>query len=178
MSTPATDELPDDGMVVVGRVAGAHGIGGLLRVASFTRPAENLLGYSPWSLLQSGTWREVVLCPEVPRRHDSGFLCRLDGVADRETASALRGVLIGVPESALPESGPDEYYWRDLIGLEVFTVASDLLGRIENLMATGANDALVVSDGAGEKLIPFISSVIKDVDLDRSVIVVDWEDPV
>ena len=175
---PATEGLPNDGMVVVGRVAGAHGIGGLLRIISFTRPAENLLSYSPWSLLQDGTWREVALCLEAPRRHDSGFLCRVGGVADREGAAALRGVLIGVPESALPESGPDEYYWRDLIGLEVFTVAGDLLGRIENLMATGANDALVVSDGASEKLIPFIGPVIKNVDLDRSVIVVDWEDPV
>ena len=178
MSIPATEELPDDGMVVVGRVAGPHGIGGLLRIVSFTRPAENLLRYSPWSLLQDGTWREAALCPEAPRRHDNGFLCRVDGVADREAAAALRGVLIGVPESALPESGPDEYYWRDLIGLEVITVAGDPLGRIENLMATGANDALVVSDGVSEKLIPFIASVIKDVDLDRSVIVVDWEDPV
>ena len=129
-------------------------------------------------LAQDGTWREVALCPEAPRRHDSGFLCRLDGVADREAAVALRGVLIGVPESSLPESGPDEYYWRDLIGLDVFTVAGDRLGRIENLMATGANDALVVSDGASEKLIPFIAPVIKDVDLDRSVIVVDWEETV
>ena len=60
----------------------------------------------------------------------------------------------------------------------MITVAGDPLGRVENLMATGANDALVVRDGAGEKLIPFIASVIKDVDLDRSVIVVDWEDPV
>lgn len=178
MSIPATEELPDDGMVVVGRVAGAHGIDGLLRIVSFTRPAENLLSYSPWSLLQDGTWREVALCPGSPRRHDSGFLCRLDGVADREAAAALRGVLIGVPESALPESGPDEYYWRDLIGLKVITVAGDPLGRIENLMATGANDALVVSDGTSEKLIPFIASVIKDVQLDSSVIVVDWEDPV
>ena len=178
MSMPAAEELPDDGMVVVGRVAGAHGIGGLLRIVSFTRPAENLLSYSPWSLLRDGAWREAAVCPEAPRKHDNGFLCRLDGVADREAAAALRGVLIGVPESALPESGPDEYYWRDLIGLEVLTVAGDPLGRIENLMATGANDALVVGGGVSEKLIPFIASVIKDVDLDRSVIVVDWEDPV
>ena len=178
MPKSAPEALPDDGMVVVGRVAGSHGIGGLLRVVSFTRPAENVLSYSPWSLLQDGTWRQVVLGPETPRRHDKGFLCRLRGVADREAAAALRGVLIGVPESALPESAPDEFYWRDLIGLDVITVAGDPLGRIENLMATGANDALVVNDGASEKLIPFIASVIRDVDLGRSVIVVDWEDPV
>ena len=187
-------------MVVVGRVAGAHGIGGLLRVVSFTDPAENLLSYVPWCFLRDGgccgsrsrrvlsyvpwcflrdgAWREVEICPDGARRHDRGFLCRVDGVANREAAAALRGVLVGVPESTLPEPGTDEYYWRDLIGLDVVTVAGDPFGRVENLMATGANDALVVSDGASERLIPFIGSVIKDVDLHRSVIVVDWEDPV
>ena len=178
MSMRAAEQLRDDGMVVVGRVAGAHGIGGLLRVVSFTDPAENLLSYVPWCFLRDGAWREVEICPDGARRHDRGFLCRVDGVANREAAAALRGVLVGVPESTLPEPGTDEYYWRDLIGLDVVTVAGDPFGRVENLMATGANDALVVSDGASERLIPFIGSVIKDVDLHRSVIVVDWEDPV
>ncbi len=174
----AAEQLRDDGMVVVGRVGGPHGIGGLLRVVSFTDPAENLLSYAPWRFLRDGAWREVEVCPDGARRHDRGFLCRVDGVADREAAAALRGVLIGVPESMLPEPESDEYYWRDLIGLDVVTVAGDRFGCVENLMATGANDALVVSDGASERLIPFIGSVIKDVDLHGSVIIVDWEDPV
>ena len=178
MSIPATEQLRDDGMVVVGKIAGPHGIGGLLRVVSFTHPADNLLRYGPWSLLRDGAWREVAFRPDAVRRHDRGFLCRVDGVADREAAAALRGVLIGVPESSLPEPETDEYYWRDLIGLDVTTVAGERFGRVENLMATGANDALVVKDGACERLIPFIASVIKDVDLGRSVIVVDWEEPI
>ncbi|MDE0452441.1 MAG: ribosome maturation factor RimM [Gammaproteobacteria bacterium] len=177
MPIPATEQLPGDGMVVVGRVTGPHGIGGMLRIVSFTRPAENLLEYAPWSLLSDGAWREVTVCPDGARRHDNGFLCRVDGIDDREAAAALRGVLIGVPESALPETETDEYYWRDLIGLDVVTVGGEDLGRVENLMATGANDALVVSDGSSERLIPFIASVVRDVDLDRSVIVVDWEEP-
>ena len=178
MSIRAAAQLRDDGMVVVGKVSGPHGIGGMLRIVSFTDPAENLLSYLPWCFLSDGAWREAEVVPDGARRHDRGFLCRVDGVVDREAAAALRGVLIGVPESALPEPGTDEYYWRDLIGLDVVTVAGDRFGRVENLMATGANDALVVSDGASERLIPFIGSVIKDVDLSRSVIVVDWEDPV
>ena len=178
MWIPATQQLPDDGMVVVGRVAGPHGVGGVLRVVSFTRPPENLLSYAPWCFLQDGAWREVAVCPDGTRRHDNSFHCRVNGIDDREAAAALRGLLIGVPESALPEAGPDEYYWRDLIGLDVVTLAGDRYGRVENLMATGANDALIVSDGTNQKLIPFIASVIRDVDLGRSVIVVDWEDPV
>ena len=178
MSNLATDPLRDDDMVVVGKVVGPHGIGGLLRVVSFTHPAENLLRYVPWSFLRDGAWGEVAACPEGARRRDNGFLCRVDGVADRDAAASLSGVLIGVPETALPEPETDEYYWRDLIGLDVFAVDGDRLGRVDNLMATGANDALVVSDGVSERLIPFIESVVKDVDLSRSVIVVDWEEPV
>lgn len=177
MSIPATEQLSDDGMVVVGRVAGPHGIDGLMRIISFTRPVENLMSYAPWFFHRDGAWRQVAVRADGARRHDNSFLCRVDGIDDREAAAALRGVLIGVPESALPESGPDEYYWRDLIGLDVVTLAGDRFGRVENLMATGANDALIVSDGANERLIPFIGSVIRDVDLGRSVIVVDWEDP-
>ena len=178
MSIRAAAQVRDDGMVVVGKVSGAHGIDGRLRVVSFTDPAENLLDYAPWCFLRDGAWREMAVSADGARRYDRGFLCRVDGVVDREAAAALRGVLIGVPESALPEPETDEYYWRDLIGLDVVTVAGDRFGQVASLMATGANDALVVSDGASERLVPFIGSVIKDVDLRRSVIVVDWEDPV
>ena len=178
MSNLATKQFLDDDMVVVGRVVGPHGVDGLLRIVSYTHPAENLLSYVPWSFHRDGAWRAVAACPGEARRHDNGFLCRLDGVHDREAAAALRGVLIGVPETALPEPETDEYYWRDLIGLDVVSVAGDRLGQVENLMATGANDALVVSDGASESLIPFIEPVIKRVDLRGSVIVVDWQEPV
>lgn len=178
MSNLATKQSGDGDMVVVGRIAGPHGVGGLLRIVSYTHPAENLLRYAPWSFLREGAWREVAACPAEASRHDKGFLCRLDGIHDREAAAALRGVLIGVPETALPEPETDEYYWRDLIGLDVVSVDGDRLGQVENLMATGANDALVVSDGASESLIPFIESVVKHVDLRGSVIVVDWEEPV
>ena len=178
ISSLATEELRDDGMVVVGRISGPHGVSGLLRVVSFTDPAENLLSYAPWSLLRNGTWHQVSAVPDATRRYDRGFLCRVDGVTDRESGAALRGVLVGVPETALPEPETDEYYWRDLIGLDVVSVAGDRVGRVENLMATGANDALIVRDGEAESLIPFIGPVIKDVDLGRSVIVVDWEEPV
>ena len=178
MSNLATKRFLDGDMVVVGRIAGPHGVSGQLRIVSYTHPAENLLRYAPWSFLRDGAWREVAACPEEAQRHDNGFLCRLDGIHDREAAAALRGVLIGVPETALPEPETDEYYWRDLIGLDVVSVDGDRLGQVENLMATGANDALVVSDGTGESLIPFIESVVKHVDLRGSVIVVDWEEPV
>ena len=160
-----------------GKVAGAHGIGGLLRILSYTHPAENLLRYVPWSFLRDGAWRvKSRASPERARRHDKGFLCRVDGVHDREAASALRGVLIGVPETALPEPDSDEYYWRDLIGLDVVSVDGDRFGRVENLHGHRRQRRAGCQRRRPARVwIPFIESVIEHVDLRGSVIVVDWE---
>lgn len=162
------------GVVVVGRVGAAHGVKGWLRVASFTAPAENILDYRPWLLQTRGAWRRMELAEAAPRRRD-GLLCRFANLTERAAAEAFRGALIGVPEAALPALGEREYYWRDLLGLDVVTVAGASLGRVENLLETGANDALVVRDGERERLVPFVAHVARDVDLQRGVVVVDWE---
>lgn len=164
-------------VVVVGRIDGAYGVRGWLRVTSYTDPAENLVGYRPWHLRMErdgdGGWREVAV--EEIRPHGEGFRCSISGVRDRDAAARWRGALVGVPETALPPPAEDEYYWRDLIGLSVTTVGGAALGRVETLLATGANDALVVRDGERERLIPFIAQVAREVDLDRGVIVADWD---
>ncbi len=164
-------------VVVVGRIDGAYGVRGWLRVTSYTDPPENLLGYGPWHLRSDrngdATWREVSVEQVSP--HGEGFRCRLAQVADRDAAARWRGALVGVPETALPATEPDEYYWRDLIGLSVRTVTGIDLGRVETLMATGANDALVVRDGQHERLIPFVAQVAREVDLPGGFIVADWD---
>ena len=168
---PASDE---GGMMVVGRVAGAYGVRGWVRVTSYTDPRENILGYGPWHLRSAeGPWREAAVETVLP--HGDGYRCRVAGVTDRDAAAALRGALVGVAEAVLPPAGPDEYYWRDLIGLTVTTVTGEPLGRVDNLMATGANDALVVRDPERERLVPFIEQVVREVDLARGVITVDWD---
>ena len=165
----------DDAMVVVGRIEGPYGVRGWLRVRSYTDPPENLTDYRPWHLDRNadGSWREVRV--EQVRAHGEGFRCSIDGVADRDAAAAWRGALVAVKESVLPAPEADEYYWRELIGLSVTTVAGTGLGRVETLMATGANDALVVREEGRERLIPFIAQVAREVDLERGVIVVDWD---
>ena len=163
----------DVDLVVVGRIGAAHGVRGWLRVSSFTVPPDNILGYQPWSLHVGGAWRCVQV--EAAERRGESFLCRFAGVADRDAAAALRGALVAVPGAALPALDEGEYYWRDLIGLDVATVAGTALGRVENLMETGANDALVARDGQRERLIPFVGHVVRAVDLQGGVIVVDWD---
>ena len=160
-------------LVVVGRVGAAHGVRGWLRLISFTDPPDNLLGYRPWSLKVAGAWRPVRV--EAAERRGAGHVCRFAGIEDRAAASTLRGALVAVPAAALPGLAEGEHYWRDLIGLEVVTGAGAGLGRVENLMETGANHALVTRDGQRERLIPFIAQVVREVDVARGAIVVDWE---
>ena len=95
-------------------------------------------------------------------------------VLDRNAAEALCGYQVAVERSALPVLDNDEYYWSDLIGLNVINGAGEPLGTVVRLMETGGHDILVVHDGSVERLIPFVQSFIGDVDLVGKRIVVDW----
>ena len=159
--------------VTVGRVSGAYGVRGWLKVRSDCEPAEQLLGYSPWQLETDGDWRSHVL--EAGRVHGAGLVVKLAAVDDRERARALVGADIAVDRSQLPALEVGEHYWADLIGLAVVTRDGESLGRVTGLMATGANDVLVVG-GERERLVPFIDGqVVLDVDREAGRIEVDWD---
>jgi 16S rRNA processing protein RimM len=169
MSSPATE-----GIAVVGRVQGAFGVKGWVRIQSYTEPPENLLAYGPWLLASSGRWEPCA--HHGARAHGDGFVAALEGVADRDAAQALRGTLIAVPEEALPPPATDEFYWRDLAGLAVCDEGGAVLGRVKELMATGANDVLVITLRSGkEALVAFDRRYVLEVDLAAGRIVVDWE---
>ena len=100
-------------------------------------------------------------------------VARLTGCEDRDAAAVLRGKPVAVPRAALPETRSGEYYWADLIGLAVVNTGSQELGRVVEVLQTGANDVLVVQ-GERERLIPFIATVIREVDSTAGMIRVDW----
>ena len=160
-------------VVVVGRFGSPHGVKGWLSVSSYTQPLDNILGYRPWLVEQRGQWREVQLLGT--RRNGRRFLVEIDGVADRDAAQLLVGCQIGVPETALPAVAEDEYYWKDLIGLDVVNEQGLRLGRVQELFETPANDVIVVRDGGSEVLIPFVASVVKCVDIASGRLLVDWQ---
>lgn len=159
--------------IVVGRVTAVFGVKGFVKVASFTDPPENLLEYRPWLLEQEGRWQTVRL--DAVQRHSKGFIARLDGCDDRDAAERFTGRDLAVPRSELPVAQPGEFYWFDLIGLEVVTPAGERLGRVTRIQETGANDVLVVEDREREHLIPFVEKVVPDVDLDAGRITADWD---
>jgi len=159
--------------VILGQVTGLHGVKGWVKVHSYTDPREAILDYKDWLLVRDGDWQAVRVAEG--KRHGKTVIARLEGVDDRDVAANYVDDEIGVPREQLPDTGRGEFYWADLEGLRVVHSDGRILGKVAYLLATGANDVLVVQ-GDQEVLIPFVQGeVIKDVDLAAGVINVDWE---
>ncbi|MFZ5594116.1 MAG: ribosome maturation factor RimM [Pseudomonadota bacterium] len=160
------------GLVVIGRISGIYGVRGWVKVYSYTEPRESILGYLPWQVCVGGLWQAMRVSDG--RLHGKGVVAKLDGYDDPESAKALRGADIAVCREQLPVPEDGRYYWSDLIGLEVVTVDGVVLGEVDHLLETGANDVLVVQ-GERERLIPFIPQVVIDVDLAGKMMRVYWD---
>jgi 16S rRNA processing protein RimM len=167
------DSETDEGRIIVGRVKGTYGVQGWIRVQSFTRPEDNVLSFSQWSVRLNDGWRQMRVL--AARRQGRSLVAHLHGCDDLDAAGNVLGAMIAVPRAELAPLQQGEYYWTDLVGMAVVTRTGAHLGTVERLLETGANDVLVVR-GERERLIPFIGrDVIEHVDLDRRCISVDWE---
>ncbi|WP_051176438.1 ribosome maturation factor RimM [Luteimonas mephitis] len=165
---------PLQGMVLLGRVHGAFGVRGELKLESFTEPANAILRYQPW-ILRDAQGRERELAGARGRLTAKGIVATFPEVVDRDAAEALRGSEIWVARSALPPPKPGEYYWVDLEGLRVVNVQGVDFGRVSHLFSTGANDVLV-AEGERERMIPFLQpDYIVSIDFDDGVVTVDWD---
>lgn len=159
--------------VLLGRVSGVMGVKGWIKVHSYTDPRESIVGFERWILrdAKGETPAEV----EAGRRQGRTVVAKIRGVDDRDEAQALVGADIAVAREDLPPCEPGEYYWTDLEGLDVRTVDEERLGRVDFLFSTGEHDVMVV-EGERERLIPFVlERIVREVDLDRGVIIVDWD---
>lgn len=126
-----------------------------------------------WVGKESGPWREVGL--KGLKAHGDGLVALLDGVQDRSAAEALKGLLVGAPREMLPATHEGEFYWADLIGLDVINVTDERLGKVAGLIETGASDVLrVVADDNAERLLPFVDAVVLKVEKEAGRIRVDW----
>ena len=132
---------------------------------------EAILEYQPWLLGEDKRPVKII----DGRKQGKGLAALLPGFEDREQAATLVGSQIFVGRDQLPATDDDEYYWSDLEGLEVHTTKGEVLGRVERLMETGANDVLVIR-GEREHLVPFIQGqYVTRVDLEAGLIEVDWD---
>jgi len=165
---------PPRRMIQVGKVHGAFGVRGEVKLESFTEPRSAIFRYQPWVLRDArGIERE---CEGAKGRETpKGVVATLPGVEDRDGAEATRGLEVFVPREALPPPKPGEYYWVDLEGLRVRNVEGVDFGIVSHLFSTGANDVLV-AQGDRERMIPFVvPDYIVSIDFDAALVTVDWD---
>lgn len=164
-------------MVVLGRLVAPYGIKGWLHLHPFGDDPESWRALPCWYLGKDAEgkgdqWRSLDL--DAIKPHSDGWVVKFMGVEDRQGAEALVGQYIASPKEDLPRPDDGEYYWADLVGLQVVNEAGEALGTVASLIATGANDVLVVREGKVERLLPFVDAVIKHVDMSAQTIRVDW----
>lgn len=159
-------------MIVMGRVSAPFGVKGWVKVQPYTEQTDSLLRHAQWWLSEAGQWRSRTV--EEEKVHGTSLLVRFAGITDRERAASLQGQEIAIGREQFPALGEGEYYWADLIGLEVINTAGQSLGCVERLFESGADPVLVVV-GETERLLPFVNAVVKRVDLESGKLLVDWE---
>lgn len=161
----------------MGRVVAPYGVNGWIKVQPFTQESRGLLDYSSWQVGREGAWQPRSV--ESAKVHGAAVVAKLEGITDRDQAAVLQGMRIAISRDQFPEADAGEFYWADLVGLKVVNAAGIDLGTVSRVFETGANDVLVVEDkmsGEGcERLLPFIETVVRRVDVAGGVITVDWE---
>jgi 16S rRNA processing protein RimM len=164
-----------DDWVVLGKISGIHGLGGWIKVFSYTQPPGGILDYDPWCLAGPDDRQRRQVSLQDGRRQGKGILAKLDGCGDRDQARSLIGLDIATRRANLPSIGDGEYYWSDLIGLRVVAADGAPLGIVHQMLDTGANDVMVIH-GERERLIPFlVGTVVRRVDVSDGLILVDWD---
>ena len=175
MSAPPGDS---DERVLLGRISGAHGLKGEVKIATFTAEPEDVAAYGPLTSADGSVTFEIASLRPTP---GSAVIARLRGVADRNAAEALRGTELFVPRSVLPPADEDEFYHSDLVGLSAVSPDGEPLGEIVTVQNFGAGDLLELrlSNGRQTLLIPFESVHVPKVDLEAkriTIIIPNYEE--
>ncbi|MCX7265885.1 MAG: ribosome maturation factor RimM [Betaproteobacteria bacterium] len=182
--------LPADA-IEVGRIADAWGIKGWFKVITHSASPEALFSSKRWYLLPSdraplaphaqALAGPVILKIKEAKDHSDTVVASAHDVPDRTAAEALKGARVFISRSSFPSTADGEYYWVDLLGLDVVNREGVALGQVKDLMSTGPQTVLVLSgapadgDKPVERMIPFVAAFIDDVDLPARKITVDWQ---
>ena len=161
--------------IVVGAITGAFGVKGEVRLKSFCANPEDIASYSPLF-----TKDGVEYTVKITRAVKGGFAARLSGIRYKDQADALRGTELFANRDLLPNLPDDEYYYSDLIGLEVLDTGGDTLGKVAAVDNHGAGDILEIRGKGikGSVLLPFTKAAVPTVDLTAGRIIIDPPDGV
>src|SRR4051812_2464521 len=153
----------------MGRVAGSYGVRGWMKVAPAVGGAEGLVAANEW-WIGAAAYRV-----EEAKVHSATVVAKLAGLETREQVLPLKGAMVSVRREALPEPGEGRFYLGDLVGLEVVNERGEALGVVKQLLSNGAQDVMELSGNGKTRLLPWVPSVVKAVDLSERKIRVDWE---
>lgn len=166
MSNPAN-------WVVVGRFGRPYGIKGYVTVHSFTDPRDNILGYTNWHVFLHKQWQPLRMLDIKTQL--KAIVALVEGYSERESVSALTNAEIAIHGEQLAQLQPGDYYWHELMGMQVVNSTGVSLGKVVDMMSTGSNDVLVV-EGNKRHLIPYLpDEFVLDVSKEKRTITVDWD---
>ena len=167
--------MEDDKKIYLGKITGVHGIKGWLKIQSFSSPPENILNYPLWIISNRG--QEGFYSVEKGRKHSNKIIVKLEKIDDRTKAESLINSKIKIRRSELPKLSNESHYWSDLEGLSVLNSEEKLIGIVDSLIETGANDVMVVNTTKDKRiLIPFVMhEIIKEVSIELNYVKVDWQ---
>ena len=168
--------------IALGEISGVLGVKGWVKVFSHTDPRVKITEYDQWFLRKKDQdWYSVKVLNG--RKQGKNIVAQLEGINSREQAEALKGVQIAIQEGQLEVLPENEYYWKDLIGLNVETTQGIDLGKIDWIFNTGSNDVLTIKEVSSkdnkervERLLPFLmDDVVISINIKDNLMVVDWD---
>jgi len=160
--------------ILIGKFGRPFGVIGWLKINSFTNPIANILNFNHWFIQLNHEWRELYV--ESIKTHGKGIVAKLQNCDNPETAKSYTNIDIYIEKNLLPTLAKNEYYWTDLEGLKVVNTKNIEFGIVDHLIATGANDVIIVKNKDQERLIPYLKHVVISVDIKNKIITVDWDE--
>lgn len=165
--------VDSNNLIPMGRVIGAFGIKGWVKIKTDTHEKDSLAKYGDIYVFTNGNY--VLHKIEESYVQNDIMHAKFKDISDRDIAANLKGATIAVSRDQFPEASEGEYYWTDLIGSKVYNTSNEYFGIVVDLMETGANAVLVVQNDTTKTLIPFVGVYIANVDLQEKKITVYWE---
>lgn len=167
-----------DKRIILGKVTGYYGVKGWVKLFSYTEPRDNIVAYHSLQIKLKGDWQNIIL--DTGKPHGKGVIAHFSGYDTREETAHLLGAELAISNTHLKSLGKNDYYWHDLIGLQVKNLDGFVFGKVKQIIETAAHDVLLIqpeqNEPGNEILLPFVlEHYIVRIDLDKGVIQVDWQ---
>lgn len=164
--------MKKNGFILIGKIVGAHSLKGAFKVRSYV---ESLSVYKPGRLIRVSNTKGQTETYTIKwaKPHTGNILLFFEEITNRTIAETLIGSELFIDKSILPELNNGSYYWSDIIGLSVYSIDGNYMGRVESIISTGSNDVYVVKNGDKEILVPGIESVVLEINLKQKMMRVD-----